>query len=48
MTQTHFVLATNRTETVRDFVGLAFKAADINVEFKGAAENENCSRSSNW
>lgn len=35
-----FVLATNRTETVRDFVRLAFKAADINVEFKGNAENE--------
>ena len=26
-----FVLATNRTETVRDFVRLAFKAADIDV-----------------
>lgn len=35
-----FVLATNRTETVRDFVQLAFKAANINVEFKGHAENE--------
>ncbi len=35
-----FVLATNRTETVRDFVNLAFKAADINVEFSGSAENE--------
>lgn len=35
-----FVLATNRTETVRDFVQLAFKAVDINVEFKGSAENE--------
>ena len=30
-----FVLATNRTETVRDFVNMAFKAAGINVEFKG-------------
>ena len=30
-----FVLATNRTETVRDFVHLAFKAAGIDVEFKG-------------
>jgi len=35
-----FVLATNRTETVRDFVRMAFKGAGIQVEFKGAAENE--------
>ncbi|UVH56618.1 GDP-mannose 4,6-dehydratase [Variovorax paradoxus] len=35
-----FVLATNRTETVRDFVKLAFKGAGIDVEFKGAAESE--------
>ena len=35
-----FVLATNRTETVRDFVRLAFKAADIDVEFKGSEEKE--------
>jgi GDPmannose 4,6-dehydratase len=35
-----FVLATNRTETVRDFVTMAFKAADIEVEFKGQAEEE--------
>lgn len=35
-----FVLATNRTEKVRDFVKLAFKAADINVEFAGYAEDE--------
>lgn len=30
-----YVLATNRTETVRDFVKMAFKAADIDVEFSG-------------
>jgi GDPmannose 4,6-dehydratase len=30
-----FVLATNRTETVRDFVQMAFKGAGIEVEFKG-------------
>jgi GDPmannose 4,6-dehydratase len=30
-----FVLATNRTETVRDFVHMAFKAADIDVSFNG-------------
>ena len=35
-----FVLATNRTETVRDFVSMAFKGAGITVEFKGAAEQE--------
>jgi GDPmannose 4,6-dehydratase len=35
-----FVLATNRTETVRDFVRMAFKAADIAVEFAGKSENE--------
>ena len=35
-----FVLATNRTETVRDFVSMAFKAAGIAVEFKGSAEKE--------
>jgi GDPmannose 4,6-dehydratase len=35
-----FVLATNRTETVRDFVRMAFKGAGISVDFKGTAENE--------
>jgi GDPmannose 4,6-dehydratase len=35
-----FVLATNRTETVRDFVRMAFKAAGIAVDFKGHAEAE--------
>ncbi len=35
-----FVLATNRTETVRDFVRMAFKAVDINVEFAGKDEAE--------
>jgi len=35
-----FVLATNRTETVRDFVKLAFKGAGIAVDFKGSAESE--------
>jgi GDPmannose 4,6-dehydratase len=35
-----FVLATNRTETVRDFVRMAFKGAGIAVEFKGTAESE--------
>ena len=35
-----FVLATNRTETVRDFVTMAFKAADILLEWKGSAELE--------
>ncbi len=35
-----FVLATNRTETVRDFVSLAFKAANINLEWKGEGDQE--------
>ncbi|MEA2019616.1 MAG: GDP-mannose 4,6-dehydratase [Campylobacterota bacterium] len=35
-----YVLATNRTETVRDFVTMAFKGAGIEVEFKGSAEEE--------
>ena len=35
-----YVLATNRTETVRDFVQMAFKAAGITVEFRGQAETE--------
>ena len=35
-----FVLATNRTETVRDFVRMAFKGAGILVDFKGTAEGE--------
>jgi len=35
-----FVLATNRTETVRDFVRMAFKAAEIDVEFSGQGETE--------
>lgn len=35
-----YVLATNRTETVRDFVSMAFKAAGIAVRFEGSAEQE--------
>jgi len=35
-----FVLATNRTETVRDFVRMAFKGAGMQVEFRGRDENE--------
>ncbi|WP_033570728.1 GDP-mannose 4,6-dehydratase [Dickeya undicola] len=35
-----FVLATNRTETVRDFVSMAFKAAGFTLKFEGSAENE--------
>lgn len=35
-----FVLATNRTETVRDFVSLAFKAVDIQLDWQGSAESE--------
>jgi GDPmannose 4,6-dehydratase len=35
-----FVLATNRTETVRDFVIMAFKAVGIDLVWKGNAEKE--------
>ena len=35
-----FVLATNRTETVRDFVSMAFKAVDVELEFTGKDEQE--------
>jgi GDPmannose 4,6-dehydratase len=35
-----FVLATNRTETVRDFVSMAFKGAGMGIEWTGSGENE--------
>lgn len=35
-----YVLATNRTETVRDFVSMAAKAAGFYLEWKGSAEDE--------
>lgn len=35
-----YVLATNRTETVRDFVDMAFKAVNIDLNWKGEAEAE--------
>lgn len=35
-----FVLATNRTETVRDFVSMAFKAAGFELIFEGSGEHE--------
>ena len=35
-----YVLATNRTETVRDFVRMAFNATGITVDFQGRDENE--------
>ncbi len=41
-----FILATNRTETVRDFVTMAFRAAGIGIEWtgKGEAETGHCGR----
>lgn len=39
-TPSTYVLATNKTHTVRTFVELAFNAVDINIEWKGAEENE--------
>lgn len=35
-----YVLATNRTETVRDFVSMAFKAVDVELDWQGSADNE--------
>ncbi len=35
-----FVLATNRTETVREFVDMAFKAAGYELRFEGAEQDE--------
>jgi len=35
-----YVLATNRTETVRDFVNMAFKAVDIQLDWCGVGEDE--------
>ncbi len=35
-----YVLATNRTETVRDFVTLSCQAADITIEWQGQKEHE--------
>ena len=35
-----YVLATSRTETVRDFVAMAAKAAGFDLEFRGKAEDE--------
>jgi len=35
-----YILATNRTESVRYFIDLSFKAVGINVEFSGIGSNE--------
>lgn len=35
-----YVLATNRAETVRDFVSMAARAAGFEIAFKGTAEDE--------
>jgi len=35
-----YLLATNRTETVRDFVTMAFKSAGVAIEFRGAGNSE--------
>jgi GDPmannose 4,6-dehydratase len=35
-----FVLATNRTETVREFAAMAFRGADIELEWSGTNEEE--------
>ena len=35
-----YVLATNRTETGRDFVSMAFKAVDVTLDWSGSGDNE--------
>lgn len=35
-----YVLATNRTETVRDFITMSFRAAQIDIDWQGEAEAE--------
>lgn len=35
-----FVLATNRTESVRDFVNMSFKAIGVEIEWKESGERE--------
>jgi len=35
-----YVLATNKSRTVRDFAELAFKAVEVDIEWHGTAENE--------
>lgn len=35
-----YVLATNRTVAVRDFVSMAFRAAGVDIDWHGVAENE--------
>ncbi len=41
-----FILATNRTESVRDFVTMAFRGAGIEIEYRGKGEDEtgHCAR----
>lgn len=35
-----FVLATNRTESVRDFVAMSFKAVGVDIEWSGSGDQE--------
>ena len=35
-----YVLATNRTESVRQFVAMSFRAVDINLSFEGSGDKE--------
>jgi len=42
-----FVLATNRTESVRDFVSLAFKAIDVHLDWKGEGDQEHAINTEN-
>jgi GDPmannose 4,6-dehydratase len=42
-----FVLATNRKQSIRDFVNMSFSAADIPLEWRGSGENECAVNTSN-
>jgi GDPmannose 4,6-dehydratase len=42
-----FVLATNRKQSIRDFVNMSFSAADIPLEWSGSGENECAVNASN-
>ena len=35
-----FILSTNRTQSIRDFVNMSFTAADIELEWSGQGDKE--------
>jgi GDPmannose 4,6-dehydratase len=42
-----FVLATNRTQSIRDFVNMSFAAADIQLEWSGGGDHESAVNTAN-